>query len=94
MSEKYLHDNKHVRDLLGSPDLTQMTLLGAVEKKDAPPDLLYSLTFRQPRSEIHNILQVSGWILGGSRCLFLGKILTILRSFDPRKLEICYTGEC
>jgi hypothetical protein len=93
MSERYLHENKAKRDLLLSENLQQLTLLGATLEPGKRPNLVYALTFKQPSSEIRNILQVSATILSSSRCVFLGKILTLLRCFDPRKLEICYTGE-
>ena len=93
MSESYLNKDKKKRELLYSEDLMHVTLLGAKCREGEAPDLVYAVTFKQPRAEICNILQVSSWILSASRCVFLGKILTLLRCFDPRKLELCYTGK-
>lgn len=55
-------NSKYRRLLLHSPDLIQMSLLGAVNpKRDGDvPDLLYALTLAQPRARCSNIAQVSG----------------------------------
>jgi hypothetical protein len=72
----------------------QVSLLGAIRKKGKTPDLLYAITSHQPEEEIKNIIQISACILSQSRNIFFGKILAILRCFDPRKVEICYGGWC
>jgi hypothetical protein len=92
MSESYLKGDKEKRKLLYSEDLMQVTILGSKEVGDSMPDLIYAVTLKNPRSEICNIIQCSSHILSASRCIFLGKILTLLRCFDPRKMEICYAG--
>ena len=74
-------------------DLTEIALLGAVRREGKVPELLYALTSHQPRQKIFNVVQVAATILGTSRCIFLGKILAVLRFFDPGKVEICYCGE-
>ena len=78
---------------LNDEDLYDVALLGAVRKEGRPPSLLYALSSHQHKQQIYNILQVSGQILGQSRAIFLGKVLLILRAFDPAKLEILYTGK-
>ena len=74
-------------------DLSEIALLGAVRREGKVPELLYSVTSHQPRKEIFNVVQLSGTILGQSRSIFLGKVLAILRFFDPGKLEITYCGK-
>jgi hypothetical protein len=59
---------------LDDGDLVEVSLLGAVCKEGKKPDLLYSLTSRQPKKDIYNVVQISGAILGESRCIFLGKV--------------------
>jgi hypothetical protein len=71
----------------------EMALLGAVRKEGTVPELIYALSAHQPNQDIFNIVQVSGQILGQSRSIFLGKILLLLRAFDPSMMEILYTGE-
>ena len=78
---------------MGGKDVTQVSLLGAVHRKGTTPDLLYAITSRKPEDKIFNLIQVACAILSQSRNIFLGKILTLLRCFDPRKLELAYTGE-
>jgi hypothetical protein len=92
--ESYLK-NIGFRHRLGmaGDNVIQVTLLGAVRKEGKKPDLLYAVTSRRPEEKICNIIQAACAILSQSRIIFLGKILTILRCFDPRMVELCYTGE-
>jgi hypothetical protein len=60
------------------------------QAKSKPPDLLYSVTAHQPDQPIFNIAQASGTILGNSRVVFLGKIIVLLRAFNPGMMEIVY----
>jgi hypothetical protein len=80
---------------MGSPDVYQVSLLGAVRRKgkQAYPDLLYAITSHRPEEKVRNALQVSSYILSQSRAIFLGKILVLLRCCDPRKMEIAYHGK-
>jgi hypothetical protein len=82
---------------LFSPDVFQVTLLGAVIKEHRQPrrrrhpvDLLYCISSHCPQAKIRNILQWSGTILSASRCIFLGKLHAILVHFDPALLELTY----
>ena len=70
-----------------------VTLLGAMEKPKQAPELLYSVSGSQPNAEIMNQIQFSANILSESKNIFFGKVLSILRAFDPRKLELAYAGE-
>lgn len=78
---------------MSDENVFQVSLLGVVRKPKSKIDLLYSLTSHRPRAKISNLIQVAGTILGQSRNIFLGKILTILRFFDPSLVEIAYHGE-
>lgn len=93
VSESYL--NKQKKTPLGMLDenVIQVSLLGTVQKPKRKIDLLYSITSKRPTAKISNLVQVAGTILGQSRNIFLGKILTILRFFDPALVEIAYHGE-
>jgi hypothetical protein len=97
VTESYLA-RKSQRVRLFDDDKLQISLLGVVHhdtknEEEKPPDLLYSVTGSQPKAEVLNQLQVSGAVLGSSRCIFFGHILTILRYFDPRACEMIYSGE-
>jgi hypothetical protein len=95
VSESYLKKHCKNGDKYGlyGPDVFQVTLLGPMKRAQKPPELLYAVTSHRPKAKIFNLVQVSACILSQSRYLFFGKILTILRVFDPRKLEIAYLGE-
>lgn len=84
---------KITRNQLFSDKKLQITLLGAVEKPKKHPELLYAISGSQPRAEIVNQIQFAACILSQSRNIYFGKVLTFLRYFDPRLLEICYGGE-
>ena len=71
----------------------EVSLLGAVAKEGKPPNLLYAVTSHRPLEKINNILQISGAILGQSRAIFFGRILSLLRLFHPGKMELLYCGE-
>ena len=60
------------------------------KSKPKPPDLLYSVTAHQPDQPIFNIAQASGTILGNSRGIFLGKLIVLLRAFNPGMMEVLY----
>jgi hypothetical protein len=74
-------------------DLSEIALLGAIRRPEKVPELLYSVTCHQPKQKIYNIVQVSGAILGQSRSIFLGLVLSVLRVFCPTMLEASYCGE-
>ena len=99
VSESYLVRRKNqklgLQQTLGMADgsIYEVSLIGAVQRGRQVPDLLYALTAHQPRQPICNIVQWSCQILGESRSIFLGKLLTILRVFSPGMLEITYTGK-
>jgi hypothetical protein len=61
-------------------------------KKAGPPELIYAITSHQPRSKIKNVIQASAAILSQSRTIFFGKVLCLLRHYDPRLVELLYTG--
>jgi hypothetical protein len=63
------------------------------KKKKRAAQSLYSVTKAAPRSRICNVLQMSSCILSESRHIFLGLLLGLLRTMDPSKMELCYTGE-
>jgi hypothetical protein len=94
VSESYLKKKKLGDRLsLTGPDVYQVTLLGAVQKPDKYPDLLYAVTSHMPDERISNTIQMSANILGQSRVIFLSKLLFMLRCFDPRKVEVAYHGK-
>ena len=79
------------RQGLLSADVREVSLLGVLERgQKQHPSLLYSVTRDQPNADIFNVVQLSVQILSSSRCLFFGKILALLRYFDPGKMELCY----
>jgi len=74
-----------------------VTLVGALDRGPRmTPNLLYAVSSHRPEAAIFNVLQVSGTILGESRNIFMSLILELLRSLDPRKVEIAYgdTDSC
>lgn len=77
---------------LNDGDVFEVSLLGAVTREGKPPDLLYAVSSHQPRAAICNLVQISGQILGQSRALFFGKLLVLLRFWDPAKMEVLYVG--
>ncbi|CAM6055381.1 unnamed protein product [Sphagnum tenellum] len=92
VSERHLLKNKDSLRSMYAEDSFQVTLLGAMIKEGGPPDLLYAISSHQPKAEIKNTIQTAVQIVQNSRVVFMGKVLTILRTFDPRKAELTYTG--
>jgi len=84
-------------------DVYDVTLLGAAAQinksketkksaKGGPPELIYALTSHQPRADIANLIQASAAILSQSKTIFFGKVLCMLRHYDPKMVELLYTG--
>ena len=63
------------------------------KKKPNWPELVYSVTTKQPNARIFNQIQVAAAILQDSRVLLFSKIHLILTVFEPSLLEICYIGK-
>ena len=102
MNEQSLRDKtglKKKKDAAreNSEKIVRITIMGAIRKltrkKQKYPDLLYSVTSHRSSTKINNLLQMSGAILTESRRIFLGKVLMLLRYFDPKKAEILYMGK-
>jgi hypothetical protein len=67
-----------------------LPVAGRRRTRTKPPDLLYSITAHQPDEPTFNLCQASGQILGNSRCVFLGKLILLLRAFLPGMVEMVY----
>jgi hypothetical protein len=93
LRESYLAE-KRIREPLFADSRLQISLLGVLEKPGdrKPPELLFSVTTQQLKAKIKNQVQSSGCILGESKNIFFGLVLSVLRVFDPRKLEVSYAG--
>ena len=74
-------------------NIVQLTLLGATATDIGYPELLYAVTRRRPEAKIRNVLQMSACILSSSRVVFLGILRKMALLLDPRKAQLCYTGE-
>jgi hypothetical protein len=97
LSESYLKKYANSKFGFWGKDVYDVTLLGAAQycnrKKKGPPDLIYAVSSHQPRAEINNLIQAGAAILSQSRTIFFGKVLCLLRHYDPRKMELLYTGK-
>jgi hypothetical protein len=61
--------------------------------KQAQPQLIYALSSHRPKAKIKNLVQASAAILSQSKTIFFGKLLCLLRHYDPRLVELLYTGK-
>jgi hypothetical protein len=64
----------------------------AKKMKKKPPQLIYALSSHRPKAQIKNLIQASVAILSQSKTIFFGKLLCLLRHYDPRLVELLYTG--
>jgi hypothetical protein len=89
MTDKTLADRRNCN----RSGIVQLTLLGATSPEFGQPDLLYAVTRRRPDANIRNVIQMSASILSSSRVVFLGMLRKFALLLDPRKAQLCYTGE-
>lgn len=88
-----LPEEEKVRRLLPCRGVS-VTLLGCRDEEDddraRPPELLYAVTTGNENAALFNTLQVAVSILGQSKRIFFGMILTILRHYSPSMVSIAY----
>lgn len=83
---------ERLRRLLPSRGIS-VTLLGCTDPKTRGkrPELVYGVTRWNSEAKIVNTVQVASTILSMSKVIFFSLMLTIMRTFDPRKVALLYS---
>jgi hypothetical protein len=70
-------------------NIKSLSLVGVLKKR-THSELLYLVERSQKNASIQNLIQWGGFVLGHSRTIFYGILLTLLNCLDTKKAQLAY----